>query len=42
MLGPGLGELLTRMVSGTEGPGDQQILSILSPYREFAAQEKLK
>jgi len=42
MLGPGLGELLTRMVTNTLSPGDEEILSILSPYREFVGQEKLK
>ncbi len=42
MLGPGLGELLARMVTNTQSPGDEEILSILSPYREFIGQEKLK
>lgn len=42
MLGPGLGELLTRMVIQSPLPQDDEILSILSPYREFAGQEKLK
>lgn len=42
MLGPGLGELLTRMVAGKTTSEDQEILSILSPEREFKGQEKLK
>lgn len=42
MLGPGLGELLTRMVMNDLVPGDEEILSILSPEREFSGQEKLK
>lgn len=42
MLGPGLGELLTRMVIQSPLPQDDEILSILSSYREFAGQEKLK
>jgi len=42
MLGPGLGELLARMVAGDVTSQDQEILTILSPYREFKGQEKLK
>ncbi len=42
MLGPGLGELLTRMVTGQLDAGDQEVLQILSPEREFQGQEKLK
>ena len=42
MLGPGLGELLARMVEGKETPEDQEDLAILSPYREFKGMEKLK
>ena len=42
MLGPGLGELLGRLVLHKETPDDCQTLEILSPYREFAGQEKLK
>lgn len=43
MLGPGLGELLARMVT-QDGISrkDQEILDALSPYREFAGQETLK
>jgi len=43
MLGPGLGELLARMVT-QEGLSkeDQEILDILSPYREFKGEEALK
>ncbi len=42
MLGPGLGELLTRMVLGRTTPEDDETLAILSPYREFKGMEKLK
>ncbi len=42
MLGPGLGELLARMITGTLVPEDQEVLGILSPHREFAAQEALR
>jgi len=42
MLGPGLGELLARMITGQSTPDDHEILEILSPYREFAVQETLK
>ncbi|MGC9530223.1 MAG: NAD(P)/FAD-dependent oxidoreductase [Candidatus Bipolaricaulaceae bacterium] len=42
MLGPGLGELLARMVTGTPTTEDREILEILSPYRQFARQEALK
>ncbi|HPW18583.1 MAG TPA: FAD-binding oxidoreductase [Candidatus Aminicenantes bacterium] len=42
MLGPGLGELMCRMVLGKAGEQDQETLSYLSPYREFEGQEKLK
>jgi sarcosine oxidase subunit beta len=42
MLGPGLGELMARMVLGTTDEKDRETLSYLSPYREFKGQEKLK
>ena len=43
MLGPGLGELLARMVTQkTLSADDMEILDILSPYREFKGQEALK
>ncbi len=43
MLGPGLGELLARMVAQEElSPEDQEVLKVLSPYRAFAGQEALK
>jgi len=42
MLGPGLAELLARMVKHTLTESDHEILDILSPYRQFAGQEKLK
>jgi sarcosine oxidase subunit beta len=42
MLGPGLGELLTRMVKNSLTESDDEMLGILSPYRQFAGQEKLK
>jgi sarcosine oxidase subunit beta len=42
MLGPGLGELLARMVLGETTASDDEILSLLSPDRVFEAQEALK
>ncbi len=42
MLGPGVAELLTRMVARKTTPEDEEILSILSPYRQFVKEEKLK
>jgi len=42
MLGPGLGELIARLVVGRETEDDRESLSYLSPYREFKGQEKLK
>jgi sarcosine oxidase subunit beta len=42
MLGPGLGELLTRMVRDKIVEKDKETLSYLSPFREFVGQEKLK
>lgn len=42
MLGPGLGELLARMVTHTTTPDDEDTLRILSPYREFKGAEMLK
>ena len=42
MLGPGLGELLARVVTGELGPEDQETLNELSPYRAFAGEEALK
>ncbi len=42
MLGPGLGELLARTVAETLGAEDREVLTELSPSREFAAEEALK
>jgi sarcosine oxidase subunit beta len=42
MLGPGVAELLSRIVSGKPEPADEEILSYLSPYRSFVSEEKLK
>ena len=42
MLGPGLGELLTRLVQDKLEEEDAEVLSVLSPYRDFKGQEKLK
>jgi sarcosine oxidase subunit beta len=42
MLGPGVGELVARMVLEQATAADQEILDSLSPYREFVGQEKLK
>ncbi len=42
MLGPGLAELITRMVQNNLSEQDREVLSFLSPYRQFGGQEKLK
>lgn len=43
MLGPGLGELLARMVTQDKlSPDDQEVLDVLSPYRSFEKEEALK
>ena len=42
MLGPGLGELLARMVTETLEPRDHGVLANLSPQREFAGREELE
>jgi sarcosine oxidase subunit beta len=42
MLGPGIGDLLTRVLQDDLAPEDQETLKELSPYREFGAEEKLK
>lgn len=42
MLGPGLGELLARMVTRETTEGDRETLAILSPYRVFKGMEALK
>jgi len=43
MLGPGLGELLARVVIQNKlSAEDQDTLKCLSPYRDFSAEEKLK
>jgi sarcosine oxidase subunit beta len=42
MLGPGLGELITRIVADQLTAEDREVLEIISPYREFKGQEKLK
>lgn len=42
MLGPGLGELMTRIVSATLTPDDHRILESFDPYREFGRSEVFK
>lgn len=42
MLGPGLGELLARMVTDDLTAEDREVLEALSPYRAFALEEALK
>ncbi len=42
MLGPGLGELIGRMIQGKTTENDRETLTYLSPYREFKGQETLK
>lgn len=41
MLGPGLGELLARLVLGKLSAKDRDTLSYFSPYRKFEGREKL-
>ncbi len=42
MLGPGVGELVARMVQARLTPDDEQTLTQLTPYRAFQGQELLK
>jgi sarcosine oxidase, subunit beta len=42
MIGPGLGEMLARLVVGDLPASDAELLGLLSPYREFKGMEKLK
>ena len=42
MLGPGLGEYLARLVTNDLDAEDQEVFDLLSPYRAFAAAEKLR
>jgi len=42
MLGPGLGEFLSRVAIGAVLEEDSLILDTFSPYRAFTGQEKLK
>ncbi len=42
MLGPGMGELLARMVADNLSGEDREVLDILSPYRAFKGMEVLK
>jgi sarcosine oxidase, subunit beta len=42
MLGPGLGELLSRMVQDSVSAEDREVLEELSPERAFAGEEVLK
>jgi sarcosine oxidase subunit beta len=42
MLGPGVGDLLSRLVREELEPEDEEVLAELSPYRSFGAAEKLQ
>jgi len=42
MLGPGIGELVARMITGTTTDKDSVVLEEFSPYRQFEGQEALK
>ena len=42
MLGPGVGEMLVRMVLKAQTAKDDDILSYVNPYREFKGMEKLQ
>ncbi len=42
MLGPGLGELLVRLITDDLEPEDHEVLADLSPYRKLAGHEELE
>lgn len=42
MLGPGLGDYLARLVTGSLDTGDEEVFALLSPYRAFAGTEQLR
>lgn len=42
MLGPSVGELISRMINQSLTALDNEILDILSPYRDFSGHEQLK
>jgi sarcosine oxidase subunit beta len=42
MLGPALGELIARLITGKTEPGDRVVLEKLSPSRSFQTQEVLR
>jgi len=42
MLGPGIGEVVARMITHETTENDSLILEEFSPYREFGGQEALK
>ena len=42
MLGPGVGELVSRMVTGETTPDDRKVLEDFDPYRDFSGTEAFK
>ena len=42
MLGPGLGEVVARLITDRSTEDDRKILSGFSPYRDFGGEEALK
>ena len=42
MLGPGMGELISRMITNNTYGNDEEIIKLLSPYRNFSGHEILK
>jgi len=42
MLGPGIGEMLARLAQDRATPEDEEVLHELSPYRDFASEERLR
>jgi sarcosine oxidase subunit beta len=42
MLGPGLGELISRLINNKLTSSDKEILEEMTLYRDFSAVEKLK
>jgi len=42
MLGPGLGQVVARMITGEPAADDDVVLNSFSPYRDFGKMEALK
>lgn len=42
MLGPGMGELVSRICTGQLSVDDHRVLQSFDPYRDFSGEEKFK